>query len=91
LVKGSSRESSSDNQKLIMQEDIEEILDSQLHYFNGAHYASTSDYGFSPNELHFGYNLPNNSAQKRSKKTVEKIFTEDNFTEDNFTEDKFRL
>ena len=41
-----------------MQEHIEEIWDTQLHYFNGAHNASTSVYGFSPNELHFGYNLP---------------------------------
>ena len=44
--------------KFIMQEHIEEIWDTQLHYFNGAHNASTSVYGFSPNELHFGYNLP---------------------------------
>ena len=41
-----------------MQEHIKEIWDTQLHYFNGAHNASTSVYGFSPNELHFGYNLP---------------------------------
>jgi hypothetical protein len=41
-----------------MQEHIEEIWDTQLHYFNGAHNASTSVYGFSPNDLHFGYNLP---------------------------------
>jgi hypothetical protein len=44
--------------KFIMQEHIEEIWDTQLHYFNGAHNTSTSVYGFSPNELHFGYNLP---------------------------------
>jgi hypothetical protein len=44
--------------KFIMQEHIKEIWDTQLHYFNGAHNASTSVYGFSPNELHFGYNLP---------------------------------
>jgi len=44
--------------KFTMQEHIEEEWDSQLHYFNGAHNASTSVYGFSPNELHFGYNLP---------------------------------
>jgi hypothetical protein len=41
-----------------MQEHIEEIWDTQLHLFNGAHNASTSVYSFSPNELHFGYNLP---------------------------------
>jgi hypothetical protein len=44
--------------KFIMQEHIKKIWDTQLQYFNRAHNASTSVYGFSPNELHFGYNLP---------------------------------
>ena len=30
----------------------------QLHFFNGAYNGSTSVYGFSPNELHFGFNYP---------------------------------
>ena len=44
--------------KFTMQEQIEENWDNHLHFFNGAHNSSTSVYGFSPNELHFGYNFP---------------------------------
>ena len=44
--------------KFTMQEHIEDNWDENLHFFNGAHNSSTSVYGFAPNELHFGYNLP---------------------------------
>ena len=44
--------------KFTMQEHIEKTWDTQLHFFNGAHNGSTSVYGFSPNELQFGFNFP---------------------------------
>ena len=41
-----------------MQEQNEENWDTHQHFFNGAHNSSTWVYGFSPNKLHFGYNIP---------------------------------
>jgi len=44
--------------KFIMQEKVKESWDQYLHFFTMAHNQSTSVYGYAPEELHFGYNMP---------------------------------
>ncbi len=62
MVKWCSRTSGANNQKTIrtfsQQENVEERWDDYLHFFVSAHNKSTSIYGFSPEQLHFGFSNP---------------------------------
>jgi hypothetical protein len=40
------------------QENVEDKWDDYLHFFISAHNKSTSIYGFSPEQLHFGFSNP---------------------------------
>jgi hypothetical protein len=61
-VEWRSRTSSANNQKTIhtfsQQENVEDRWDDFLHFFVSAHNKLTSIYGFSPEQLHFGFSNP---------------------------------
>jgi len=45
--------------KFVMQEHENDNWDEYVHFFSLAHNQSTSIYGYAPEELHFGYKMPN--------------------------------